>query len=181
MIQKFPRWIEFVFVTPSHHRIHHAVNPDYIDKNYAGVFIVWDRILGTFQEEVEEPVYGITKPINSYNPLWANFHLYKEVFSNLIHANSIKEALLYLFSYPGYNPETKTRDLSIHSRNQFKQNMNPKNKIFIFLFFGLIVISSLVLIRLSPSIPISILIFCIFFLILAFGVLGKYIDNLSSI
>lgn len=65
--------VEWVMNTPSHHRVHHGINPKYIDKNYAGIFIVWDRMFGTFQEEEEEPAYGTVKPLRSWNPLWANF------------------------------------------------------------------------------------------------------------
>ena len=64
--------LEWVLNTPSHHRVHHGVNPKYIDKNYAGIFIIWDRFFGTFQPEEEEPVYGTVKPLASFNPLWAN-------------------------------------------------------------------------------------------------------------
>ena len=64
--------LEWVFNTPSHHRVHHGINPKYIDKNYAGIFIIWDRWLGTFQAEEDEPVYGTVKPLSSWNPLWAN-------------------------------------------------------------------------------------------------------------
>ncbi len=61
-----------IFNTPSHHRVHHGINPQYLDKNYGGVFIVWDRLFGTFEPEVEPPVYGTVKPLRSWNPLWAN-------------------------------------------------------------------------------------------------------------
>jgi alkylglycerol monooxygenase len=63
---------ELVFNTPSHHRVHHGTNPKYIDKNYAGILIIWDRLFGTFVPEAEEPLYGTLKPLRSWNPLWAN-------------------------------------------------------------------------------------------------------------
>lgn len=72
--------LEWVFNTPSHHRVHHARNPQYLDKNYAGTLIIWDRMFGTFIEEQEEPVYGLTKPLNSWNPLWANLHVWADLF-----------------------------------------------------------------------------------------------------
>jgi len=56
-------FLEYILVTPSHHRVHHACNEQYLDKNYSDMFIIWDKIFGTFAEEVEEPVYGLTKPI----------------------------------------------------------------------------------------------------------------------
>jgi sterol desaturase/sphingolipid hydroxylase (fatty acid hydroxylase superfamily) len=64
--------LEWIFVTPSHHRVHHATNGGYIDKNYGGIFIVWDRLFGTFAEEHEAPIYGTTRPLRSGNPFWAN-------------------------------------------------------------------------------------------------------------
>ena len=68
-------WLEYLLVTPSQHRVHHAINPIYIDKNLAAIFSIWDRLFGTFQEELEEepPVYGTLKPVQSWNPFWINF------------------------------------------------------------------------------------------------------------
>ena len=75
-IDRMPRWFEAVFNTPSHHRVHHATNPRYLDANYAGVLIIWDRMFGTFVPELEEekPNYGIVKQLGSFNPLWVAFH-----------------------------------------------------------------------------------------------------------
>jgi len=75
-IGKCPRWFEAVMNTPSHHRVHHATNPLYLDKNYAGVFIVWDKLFGTFQPELDDQRihYGIVKQLGSFNLLWVAFH-----------------------------------------------------------------------------------------------------------
>jgi sterol desaturase/sphingolipid hydroxylase (fatty acid hydroxylase superfamily) len=72
---------EYFLNTPSHHRVHHGVNPQYLDKNYAGVLIIWDKLFGTFEPEVEQPVYGIVKPISSFNMLWINTHAWAETFA----------------------------------------------------------------------------------------------------
>jgi alkylglycerol monooxygenase len=104
-IGKFPRWIEFVFNTPSHHRVHHGRNPQYIDRNHAGSLIIWDRMFGTFQEEKEKPVYGITKPINSWNPVWANVSHYSEMVKDLGRIPSWRDRMKYLFKKPGWLPE----------------------------------------------------------------------------
>ena len=72
--------LEWIFNTPSAHRVHHSTNPQYLDKNYGGLFIIWDRIFGTYQEEIEAPVYGITTPLKSWNPIWANVHFYVEIW-----------------------------------------------------------------------------------------------------
>jgi alkylglycerol monooxygenase len=76
-------WLEYVLNTPSHHRVHHGVNDQYLDKNYAGVLIIWDKIFGSFVSETEEPRYGIVKPLRSYNPLWANTHGWFEMFAEM--------------------------------------------------------------------------------------------------
>ncbi len=75
-IGRMPGWVEAVFNTPSHHRVHHATNPRYLDANYAGVFIVWDRLFGSFVPEIERerPVYGIVKPVGTFNPFILAFH-----------------------------------------------------------------------------------------------------------
>jgi len=79
LIHKLPKPIEYIFVTPSHHRVHHSVNENYIDKNYGSTLIIWDRIFGTFKEENEQAVYGITKPVNSFNPIYLVFHAWGDL------------------------------------------------------------------------------------------------------
>lgn len=98
-------WFELIFNTPSHHRVHHGRDPKYIDKNHAGVFIIWDKMFGTFQEEEEKPTYGITKPINSWNPVWVNINHYYEMFSQWRRIKGFKNKMNYLFNKPGWLPE----------------------------------------------------------------------------
>lgn len=69
-------WFEWLFNTPSQHRVHHAVNPRYLDKNYAATLCIWDRIFGTYEEEKEQPVFGLVKPLGSFDPMWAQVHHY---------------------------------------------------------------------------------------------------------
>jgi len=99
-IRKLPKPIEYIFVTPSHHRVHHSTNPRYIDKNFGSTFIFWDRIFGTFQAEDEQAFYGITTPVNSYNPITLNFHEWKAIFIDVFKSKSFKEAYLMLFTSP---------------------------------------------------------------------------------
>lgn len=103
-IGKLPRWFEFIFNTPSHHRVHHGRNPKYIDKNHAGSLIIWDRMFGTFQAEEEKPTYGITKPLNSWNPLYANVSHYVEMGKELKQIRSFGDRIRYLFKKPGWLP-----------------------------------------------------------------------------
>ncbi len=95
---------EYILNTPSHHRVHHGVNPKYQDKNYAGVFIVFDRWFGTFQVEEEEPVYGITKPLKSWNPLWANVHVFVQIARDAWRAERWRDKLRIVFGRPGWRP-----------------------------------------------------------------------------
>ncbi len=84
-IGKMWAWFEFIFNTPSHHRVHHATNPRYLDANYAGTLIIWDRMFGTFVEELEEdrPRYGIVKNLGTFNPLNVAFHEYVGIFKDV--------------------------------------------------------------------------------------------------
>ncbi len=101
--------LEYVLNTPSHHRVHHGVNNPYLDKNYAGVLIVWDRIFGSFVSETEEPRYGIIKPIRSYNPLWINTHGWHEMWLAMKQRKSLGAKLRCMFASPNMEPRAETR------------------------------------------------------------------------
>ncbi len=105
-IGKLPKPIEFIFNTPSHHRVHHATNPRYLDANYAGTLIVWDRMFGTFVEELPEdmPRYGIVKNVGTFNPVRVAFHewvgMFKDVFSSGL---TLRQRLMYMIAPPGWS------------------------------------------------------------------------------
>ena len=93
-------WLEYVFVTPSHHRVHHASNPQYLDKNYGDMFIIWDKLFGTFAEEEEEPIYGLTTPLDSHSFLWQHFHGLLEVFVAMRRVPGLRAKVAVLFGRP---------------------------------------------------------------------------------
>lgn len=99
-------WFEWFFVTPSNHRAHHAQNALYMDRNYGGVFILWDRLFGTFQEEDDnEPVvFGVTTPLASWNPLWANLQFYAQLWSDARRTESKWDKLRIWFMRTGWRP-----------------------------------------------------------------------------
>ncbi|GAB3994455.1 sterol desaturase family protein [Spirosoma daeguense] len=99
-------WLEYVLVTPSHHRVHHASNPQYLDKNYGDMLIIWDKLFGTFAEEKEEPVYGLTKPLDSHSFLWQHFHGLLEVLVATWRADGWRAKWNVLFGRPDTVPET---------------------------------------------------------------------------
>ena len=103
-IDRLPRPVELVFNTPSHHRVHHASNPQYLDRNYAGILIVWDRLFGTFEPEVERPVYGLTTNIATYNPARIAFHEFAAIFRDVRAATCWRDRLGHAFFGPGWRP-----------------------------------------------------------------------------
>tara|TARA_R110002051_G_scaffold56046_1_gene103822 strand:+ start:8671 stop:9573 length:903 start_codon:yes stop_codon:yes gene_type:complete len=122
MIKKMPKWFEAVFNTPSHHRVHHATNPQYLDRNHAGVFIIWDRIFGTFEPEVEKPVYGLVTNINTYNPIKIAFaEWYKMLGDVFTSKTSLVNRFKYLSKPPGWKHDG-TSILSTDLRKEWEEN-----------------------------------------------------------
>ena len=105
IIGKLPKPFEFLLNTPSHHRVHHGSNRQYWDKNYGGIFIIWDRILGTFEEEKEEVVYGISEPLNSVNPIKVFLHGLTRFWNKLGKVSGIKNKLLVFIKPPDWMPK----------------------------------------------------------------------------
>ena len=95
---------EQIFTVPSHHRVHHGTNPQYIDKNYGGCLIIWDKLFGTFQKEEEAVVYGVLKPIETYNPIRINFDEYVSLIKDVWNEPSWINKLRYIYKKPGWNP-----------------------------------------------------------------------------
>lgn len=97
-------WFDRVFVSPSNHRVHHAINDAYLDKNYGGILIIWDRLFGSYVEEREAPVYGTRSPLLSWNPIRANLQVYQSVFSDAWHTQSWRDKLRIWLMPPGWRP-----------------------------------------------------------------------------
>ena len=103
-IVRLPRWFEAVFNTPSHHRVHHGSNQQYLDRNYGGELILWDRMFGTFVPETERVRYGLTKNIDTFNPLRVNFHEYVAIWRDLQRTRRWRDRIGVLFRGPGWRP-----------------------------------------------------------------------------
>ncbi len=122
-IKKLPRWIEYIFVTPSHHRVHHASNAPYLDKNMGMALIIWDRLFGTFAEEMPEepPRYGLTsQPENSLHPVNIVLHEWQSIGKDLKQKISWKQKLGYLFQPPGWSHDG-SRKTSKAMRAEWKE------------------------------------------------------------
>ena len=142
-IGKLPKPIELIFNTPSHHRVHHGRNPKYIDKNHAGSLIIWDRLFGTFQEEEERPTYGITTPINTWNPVWANLHHYVNMAGQLRDTPGFMNKMRVIWNKPGWRPEELGGYQSapeVDKASYAKYNTTPAFKLSLYVLVQFIVV-----------------------------------------
>jgi hypothetical protein len=103
-IGKLPGWYEAVFNTPSHHRVHHGSNPQYLDRNYGGILIIWDRMFGSFEPEGERVRYGLTTNIETFNPFRVAFHEWRAMWRDVRAATSWRDRAGYLLKGPGWEP-----------------------------------------------------------------------------
>ncbi|MFL5744956.1 MAG: sterol desaturase family protein [Niastella sp.] len=108
-VHLLPRPIEFIFNTPSHHRVHHGSNLKYLDKNHGGILIIWDRLFGTFQPEEERPTYGLTKNIETYNPVRIAFKEWGDMFRSASRSCSLRNWFNYLYRPPGWSHDGSSR------------------------------------------------------------------------
>jgi len=101
-------WLEWIFNTPSHHRVHHGSNVEYLDRNHGGILIIWDRMFGTFEPEAAAVRYGLTKNLSTYNPLRIAFHEWAALWADMRQARSWREALTLFFAPPGWSADGST-------------------------------------------------------------------------
>jgi len=141
-INKLPWLIELIFNTPSHHRVHHARNPLYIDKNYAGMLIVWDRLFGTFVPEKEEPVYGITEPLRTWDPVFATYHhLGVHVVKKAWESETMSDKFKVLFYGPGYDLKSNKEYVapSVDPKTVVKYDSRSPFGLKVYAFFQLMI------------------------------------------
>ena len=137
--------LEYIFITPSNHRIHHAQNDDYLDANYGGVFIIWDRIFGTYIDERDDlkPVYGTVKPLKTFNPLWANIEVFYQMVLDSYHTKKWKDKIRVWFSPPAWRPDDVKDKYPVDKNdlNNFEKydpEITKTEKIFAFFQFTMI-------------------------------------------
>ena len=123
--------IEWVMNTPSHHRVHHGTNPEYIDKNYAGIFIVWDRLFGTFEEEQAEVIYGIMKPLQAWNPLTANLMPIVTLARDSWAQVRLTDKLKMWIAEPGWTPAGVVQPAFPAPGRGYDVNMEPRLTLYI--------------------------------------------------
>lgn len=129
LVRKLPAPIEWVLNTPSHHRVHHGVQDQYLDKNYGGILVIWDRMFGTFAPEDERVIYGTTVPVHSYNPVWTNLNHFHHMATLAGKATRLRDKLWVWVAHPAWLPEGVERDDSEIKRVQsekYRPELTPE-------------------------------------------------------
>lgn len=180
-------FIEWLFVTPSNHRVHHARNKIYVDRNYGGVFIIWDRLFGSFQDEMDdEPVvFGLRKPLNSWNPLWANVHVYWRLMLDFISMQGAANKFKLLLKPPGWTTEDqqthcKLKQANIDLSTKFDPQISRFDLFYTFIQFVLTVVLSLAILLGASSMNQGLLTLAVVFLFYSFFVQGVLLEGKES-
>ena len=153
-------WLEKFLVTPSHHRVHHAINTKYMDKNYGQILIVWDKLFGTFQAELEDekPVFGIIRPANTWNPIIINYKHTWQLLKDAYFAKAWKDKIRIWFMPTGWRPkdvENQYPISTVDSKSQIKYQTKNSNKLIIWSFFQMATTGSLMLLMFTIASKIS--------------------------
>ncbi len=182
VIDKMPRWFSAVFNTPSHHRVHHGRNPKYIDRNHAGSLIIWDKMFGTFQKEEEHPTYGITTPINSWNPLMANIQPFILLFKELRTIPGFWNKVRFTFAKPGWYPAEMggfhaPKEVDPKTYQKYDISISPGLNFYLFAqYVGILGVTALFLFTLSHY-TLSLQILIAGLIILSVAALGMLFEN----
>ncbi len=149
-------FLESFLNTPSHHRVHHGVNPKYIDRNHAGTLIIWDKLFGTFQAEEEEPAYGTVKPLNSWNPVWGNFRYWTELARKSAQAPGLWNKILVWVKGPGWDPRDphapeRIPEVSRAEQRRYDPQMSKALAAYALLQFIITIALSLVVLAAGPK------------------------------
>ncbi|MEO8795820.1 MAG: sterol desaturase family protein [Daejeonella sp.] len=174
--------LEWIFNTPSHHRVHHGSNPKYIDKNHAGSLIIWDRMFGTFQAEEEEVIYGITTPLASWNPVWANVHYWAELMKTASQSKSLKDKIYVFIKSPGWFPKhlggmQYPKEIDLEKYHKYSPEYNRKLNIYILTQFVLALALATVLLFLNNKMDVIQLISATILVILTLITCGAVLEQ----
>ncbi len=177
-IGQLPGPVEAMMNTPSHHRVHHGINPQYQDRNYAGVFIIWDRLFGSFEPEVEPPVYGITKPLASWNPVWANLHVFVEIARKAWRTAAWRDKLRVIFGRPGWNePPMPVTPATYH---KFDPPVARSFQAYAAAQFGATMIGAVALLAAAKTLPVGQTLAGVFYLILTLSNVAAVLESRRS-
>src|SRR5688572_17090044 len=173
--------LELVLNTPSHHRVHHGVNPEYQDRNFAGMLIIWDRMFGTFEPEVAPPVYGLTKPLRSWNPLWANVHVFGEIATKLRAARTWGERWRAVLGHPGWVPPALgdrivPGPVSPETFHKYDPEVPADLRRYAVAQFLAVLLASVAVLNAASGLPAASLVAATFYVLLSLGNIGGILE-----
>jgi sterol desaturase/sphingolipid hydroxylase (fatty acid hydroxylase superfamily) len=173
--------LELVLNTPSHHRVHHGVNPEYQDRNFAGMLIIWDRLFGTFEPEVAPPVYGLTKPLRSWNPLWANVHVFGEIATKLRAARTWGERWRAVLGHPGWVPPALGDHIvpgpvSPDTFHKYDPEVPADLRRYAVAQFLAVLLASVAVLNAASGMPAATLVAATFYVLLSLGNIGGILE-----
>ncbi len=174
--------LEWIMVTPSNHRVHHAKNPRYIDKNYGGVFITWDRMFGSFEDEREdEPCrYGITHALQSWNPIWANLHVWAETAWISLHARRWQDKITVWFRGPAWRPDDLPwQDHADWQQPKFDPPISRFTRLYTFAQYWVVTFAGLAVLLLQRDIPREMVLLSFALLVFSLYVHGTWLEHRS--
>jgi alkylglycerol monooxygenase len=173
--------LEAVLNTPSHHRVHHAVNPQYLDKNYAGTFIVWDRLFGSFAPERERCIYGVSHPLQSFNPAWAQLQPWVALFSEVARAPSLGAAVRFLFASPAFRPPWVGPTGALRGQpgtpeTKYEVRPGQPTTTYVFVNFVLLVVGAFSLVMWGNELPLVARLIAVGLILLSLTTLGGLLE-----
>jgi alkylglycerol monooxygenase len=135
--------VEYVLNTPSSHRVHHGINPQYLDRNYGGILVVWDRLFGTYQPEEEKPAYGVTHALGSYNPVWANLVPFRDIAAKAREANGVANQLRIWLAHPARTASgVATPIVAVTRATQTKYDPRPNKRVVFYVIVHFVLLSA---------------------------------------
>jgi len=175
-------FLEHIINTPSHHRVHHGTNPKYIDKNHAGSLIIWDKMFGTFQKEEEEVYYGITTPLASWNPVWANVHYWAELWNTATKSDTMADKIKVFIKPPGWFPAKfggfkPAPEIDIINYKKFDHNYSKGLILYVLVQFIIALTAGSALLFLYPKLEMTLIICAATFTILTLLTCGALLEN----
>ncbi len=176
--------LEWIFVTPSNHRVHHARNKIYVDRNYGGVFIIWDRLFASFQQELDDEtvVFGLRKPLNSWNPLWANVHVYWRLSQDFFRISGLMNKLKLLFKPPGWRAEGSTGSCKlgqseVNLTSRFDPEISRFSRNYSFVQFVFTVVLSFAVLLNAAALSYGLVSTVVFYLCFSFYTHGTWLEG----
>ena len=178
LVRKFRGPVDWILNLPSHHRVHHAINPEYLDKNYGATLVIWDRLFGTYAEEIAQPVYGITKPLASFDPLWAQIHYWLDMTHMMRAAKRPIDKLRVWVASPAWKPEGYVVVTPpIEGRTKYDHPISRARSTYVLFQYALVVAATTALLMWHHGLPRSVVVTGVLAVLGALVAIGALLEH----